>query len=922
MVCFLIGLPGVQAQPTALRQSRGEAVLERTDLHVMPRQDNEQLLAAELEKRRPGRAPRFATTLAVSIRAQEDGTWERLDPDHFVWRQRIRSETAHSLNLGFSEFHLPDGAMLYLYSPDGTEQFGPLTAADNDAHATYWSPAIRAQELVVEVQVPAKQKEEVLLHISHVNHDFLGIGKVVSGGCNLDVACTAGQGWPLVDRYRHLIQSVGLLTIDGSTYCSGFLINNARNDCRPFFMTAEHCDIDADNAPSVVVYWNYQNSYCRQPGSINSAGLGNGEFSQINSGARWRAEYRPSDFTLLELDDPVLPEANGYFAGWSNTREAFSDSSFTIHHPANEEKRISFDFGEVYLGRWEEGTQAFDDGDHVIVRNWEVGTTEEGSSGGPLFNKQGQVIGQLHGGRAACNNSEYDAFGWLGLSWEGNDHPTSSLKYWLDPDRMGLTQLEGRWDKSCQKFIEAAAKNQPLCPGDTARFTLAISEAFEGEVTIEEVALPPGIRLLNNPGRTYQPGRTAELLVALEGQPVAATYPFVIRAYDQRDTVAQELAVSVNYAPQAFTLLAPMIEEEITTETVRLSWSASPFAIRYRLILARDPDFTSIIAQRVAADTQYVFDQLTFNTTYYWQVTAESACGTLTQSDGIFQTGPDLRLSLVDAPTRICSTEVVQYRLRLGEDYGDGVSLSYEASIPGAVDVSFADQQQTLFTGGEEVPVSVRLLNPVAGATIDITLWAQEGARTSSIQLSVRPEGQPRPAPLLDPLNEAVRLPEAVALRWGSQPFVRSYTVQVGRDPEFGDMVLTRTLSDTTFQPASLLAGGLYYWRVITENGCGVSTSQVRSFRVQDNALGKLNETSIAIEPNPAQSIINVHVSRPLENATVSLYSLTGELLASYDVTEKGRLLQIDVSNLPAGMYVVRLQQRQSSLSRRVMVIR
>lgn len=888
----------------------------------MPRQNNDRLLAEELQKRRPGRAPQFAIPLSVSIRPEKDGTWERLDEDHLVWRQRIRSQGAHSLNLGFSAFQLPDGALLYLYSPDGSDLFGPLTAADNDAHSTYWTPAIRAQELVVEVQLPEKKKEELLLDIRHVNHDFLGFARVVSGGCNLDVNCTAGQGWPLVDRYRHLVQSVGLITIDGSTYCSGFLINNARNDCRPFFMTAEHCDITADNAASIVVYWNYQNSYCREPGSINSAGMGNGEFNQINSGATWRARYRPSDFTLLELDDPVLPEANAYFAGWANTPEAFTDTAFTIHHPANEEKRISFEYDQVYLGRWQEGTQAFGDGDHVIVRNWEVGTTEEGSSGGPLFNKYGQVIGQLHGGRAACGNSEYDAFGWFGMSWEGEDHPTNSLKYWLDPDRTGSTQLAGRWDKSCQKFLEAAAKNQPLCPGDTARFTLTLSEAFEEVVTIEEVALPAGLQLLNPPDKSYLPGREAELLVALDGEPQAAVYPFVIRAYDKRDTVTLTLEVSVNYPPEAFDLLTPLPGEELTSTTVRFSWSPSRFANRYRIVLAEDSAFTSVITERVSMDTQYIFDQLAFNTNYYWSITAESACGTISRKEGFFQTGPNLGLTIVEEPARICSTEVVQYQLRLGQDYGTQVSLTYETDVPGAVDVRFADNQKEVFSGGEQVPVSVQLLAPETGRTVNLTIRAQENERSSSIPLSVQPKGQPRPPSLLDPPNEAIRLPEAVALRWRPPERTGNYALQIARDPELRDVLISRSLTDTIFQPDTPLTGGLYYWRVTALNGCGRAESATWSFRVQDNALGKLNETSIAIEPNPAQSVINVHISRPLENATLYLYALTGEVLKSYRIAEADHLVQIDVSGLPGGMYVVRLQQRQSSLSRRIIVIR
>jgi len=919
--CCLIYCIGLQAQPTVLRTG-GAAILQRTDLYVLPKQDNARLLATEMEQRRPGRAPKFAVSLSASIRPDTDGTWEQLDNDHLVWRQRIRSVGAHSINLGFSEFHLPDGALLYLYSPDGAQQFGPLTAADNDAHATYWSPAIRASELIVEVQVPEKNKEDLQLYITHVNHDFLGVGKVISGGCNLDVTCSATQGWPLVDRYRNLVQSVGLLTIDGSTYCSGFLINNARNDCRPFFITAEHCDIDRDTAGSVVIYWNYQNSYCREPGSINSGGLGNGEFTQINSGATWRASHRPSDFTLLELDDPVLPEANAYFAGWDNTKEAFTDTAFAIHHPANEEKRISFEYDQVYLGRWQEGTQAFDDGDHIVVRNWEVGTTEEGSSGGPLFNKYGHVIGQLHGGRAACGNSEYDAFGWLGVSWEGKNHPTNSLKYWLDPDRTGLTQLAGRWDKSCQKFMEAAAKNQAICPGDTARFSLFLSEAFEGNITLEEVALPAGIQLLNDTARTYQPGREAELLVTFTGMPEAMTYPMVVRAYDDRDTVALELSITVSYPPGDFDLRTPEAGDVLATDVVRFSWSTSPFANRYRLMLATDADFSSVVSERVTVDTQYIYDQLEFNTTYYWQIIAESSCGTLLRKEGSFQTGSNLRLTIVEQPTQICSTEIAQYQLRIGQDYGSNVSLTYEVNLPEAVEIWFGNGEEAVFAGGEQVPVSVRLLNPQARQEIMVTIRARENELSSSLQLSVVPEGRPPAVALLAPSNDVVRLPEAVALRWKRQALAGIYDLELGSDPEFNDLILTRTLTDTIFQPDTPLPGGLYYWRIITRNGCGRSISAVRSFRVQDNALGKLNETSIAIEPNPAQSVINVHVSRPLDNAVITLYALTGEVLVSHRVSEASQLLHIDVSTLPTGMYVVRLQQRQSSISRRIMVVR
>ena len=44
------------------------------------------------------------------------------------------------------------------------------------------------------------------------------------------------------------------------------------------------------------------------------------------------------------------------------------------------------------------GTAVPGAGTHVRLEDWDLGTTEGGSSGSPLFNQDHRVIGQLHGG--------------------------------------------------------------------------------------------------------------------------------------------------------------------------------------------------------------------------------------------------------------------------------------------------------------------------------------------------------------------------------------------------------------------------------------------------------------------------------------------------------------------------------------------
>ena len=76
--------------------------------------------------------------------------------------------------------------------------------------------------------------------------------------------------------YRDQIRSVAVISTGGGRFCTGFLINNVKQDKKPFFMTAAHCGITERKAPSLVAYWNYDNSTCRAPGSSRSGSRGDG----------------------------------------------------------------------------------------------------------------------------------------------------------------------------------------------------------------------------------------------------------------------------------------------------------------------------------------------------------------------------------------------------------------------------------------------------------------------------------------------------------------------------------------------------------------------------------------------------------------------------------------------------------------------
>lgn len=619
----------------------GTSPLSGVPLLALPALNNEALLQEELDSRSPNRPPRFAQRRAVDIRPAEAGLWESLPGGYELWRLRIQSPNAHSINLGFTEYYMPPGGQLRLYDPLQTDVLGPFTPSDNEGHQQLWTPVLGGEELVLEVIVPSIQRTNLRLRLTSINHDFLNFYGVTTGACHLDVLCGESDGWGIVDLYRDIIQSVAVYGTGGDTFCTGALINNTDNDCRPYFLSAFHCNVTPSEAPSVVVYWNFQNAYCRQPGTVASSNPGNGSLNNFNTGATYRAGYQPTDFVLLELDDPIPASSQAYFAGWSREATPPQDTVICIHHPDGAEKRISFSFTDLYPGLWGNGNQEVPNGNHLIVPDWNVGSTEVGSSGAPLFNKQGKITGQLHGGGASCSNNEYDSFGWIRSSWEGGGTSTSRLKDWLAPNGESLFFLDGRWLSSCNASIFIDPTVSAICIPGTASFEIEIAEAFTGVVELEVNGLPAGVDYSLSSGNIYG-GSTVTLTLNAYGSSLATgLLSFSVTATDEYSTVTESTSIFlVADTPQAIFTQNPAPEEAGVSLAPVFSWSASANATSYDFQIAQDLGFNNLIASLSnLSATVYQGVNLEPYSSYYYRVRARNLCGPGEWSDGVrFQT--------------------------------------------------------------------------------------------------------------------------------------------------------------------------------------------------------------------------------------------------------------------------------------------
>jgi len=391
--------------------------------------DVEALLQEDIFREEQGLPLRFALPENVDISPDTDGRWENLQDGSRLWRLRVANPGATSLNFGFSSFDLPRGANLFIYAADGSGKVLVFGAEDYRSHRQMWTPVFIADEVVVELFVPSGNsinEDNLTLGVVGCGYRDFGAQLDKAGACNIDVVCPEGDPW------RKEIRAEARYTVDGGFLCSGSMINNAQKDGRPFMLTAYHCHITSSAAPSVVVYWNHQSENCGD--------LGGGTLDEFTTGSTLRASYDATDMTLIELDSYPDPAFGVTYAGWDRT-DTVPSSAVAIHSPGGDEKCISFEHDQTSTATYLEDPSP-GDGTHIRIESWDLGTTEGGSSGSPLFDPQHRIVGQLHGGYASCTQDLPDWYGRLAVSWEGGGSSATRLKDWLDPMGSGVFVLD------------------------------------------------------------------------------------------------------------------------------------------------------------------------------------------------------------------------------------------------------------------------------------------------------------------------------------------------------------------------------------------------------------------------------------------------------------------------------------------------
>ncbi len=400
-----------------------------------------------------GTAPwRFGFNNFTNLNTNNSGSWINFPNGDRIWQLIIHCKNAQTINLTFSNTEIPEGNELYVFNPTKDFILGKFTA-NHTYNGELGTELVPGEIAVVEYFVP---NGSLLgnINICTVTHgyrtpnDFLLKAFGDAGSCNVNVNCPEGASW-IAQR-----NSVVMLVSGSNGFCTGALINNILNDGKPYVLTADHC---YSNPATWIFRFNWQSSSCTNPASTPTF--------QSLSGAVLRARGSASDFCLVEITGGIVngtvPAAyTPYFSGWDNT-ESIASSAVCIHHPSGDIKKISFE-SSALISTTFGGSPP---NSHWGVPSWNLGVTEGGSSGAPLFNQNRRIIGQLHGGASACGGSVLsDEYGKVSVSWNPAGSANSAqLKHWLDPINSNASFVDG-FDPSNAPviFLDAGLNNSTL----------------------------------------------------------------------------------------------------------------------------------------------------------------------------------------------------------------------------------------------------------------------------------------------------------------------------------------------------------------------------------------------------------------------------------------------------------------------------
>ncbi|MEY4521736.1 MAG: hypothetical protein RIT10_921 [Bacteroidota bacterium] len=453
-----------------------------------------------------GKLYRIGVALFTNLSPENSGVWTIDQQGTKTWSLTIKSTGAEALSFIFDHFDLNGKSTLKVLNKKG-ELVHALVSNDDELEDFQQHLALCFGDELTLMLTEPKGTLPSSIHLERVIYNYRNTGNPSvakvneSDPCEINVNCSpVGDNWQ--DEKRGVAR-IYVVEPAGAGWCSGSLVNNTAQDCKPYMLTALHCGENSTTANFNIwkFYFKYEVTGCLNPTSVGTLASNVITGSVKKSDANDGGGNSGSDFLLVQMGTANNEATtinklkttgfNAYWNGWDANNTA-TTGGVGIHHPAGDIKKIS-----TFNGTTTSSTY----GGQVSGTHWRLtwssnsnghGVTEGGSSGSPIFNNSdGRIIGTLTGGSSYCNAlTSPDLYGKMSFHWTSNGTQSMyQLKPFLDPTNSGLMVLNGSGnpcspasidENEVSKFAYTSIYPNPF----TAEFTIDLTSIESENITI------------------------------------------------------------------------------------------------------------------------------------------------------------------------------------------------------------------------------------------------------------------------------------------------------------------------------------------------------------------------------------------------------------------------------------------------------
>ncbi|MBM4137425.1 MAG: hypothetical protein FJ241_11415 [Nitrospira sp.] len=211
-----------------------------------------------------GRPLRDAVIREINVSPLTHGEWYEIGKGS-IWLFEIHAPSAEGINIRFTDFYLPEGAKVYVYSPSSPDKYkGPYRIEGPN----FGSDLVLGDRVIIELAIPIPfDHSKAPFIIKEIGHMYRPFGrKTTSERMNITpLAATCHNDATCYPEWATEGDAVGRLVFFESgltAYCTGTIIDNFAQDRTPYFLTTNHCIPNDTLANTARVYWFYETSSC------------------------------------------------------------------------------------------------------------------------------------------------------------------------------------------------------------------------------------------------------------------------------------------------------------------------------------------------------------------------------------------------------------------------------------------------------------------------------------------------------------------------------------------------------------------------------------------------------------------------------------------------------------------------------------